>query len=265
MAFTFSELKGDYARLLATMKIRPEKLAAADSVARKIVANRPRYEIVSKATGVPWSIIGVIHAMECGLSFKQHLHNGDPLTARTRQVPAGRPVAGSPPFTWEESAIDALKYDGLDKVTDWSPERECYELEGYNGWGYRKYHPEVPSPYLWSYSNHYLHGKYVADGKWDPGAVSGQCGAIVLLTRVRVLVAAAGAPPPADYVPTKPSDPAPPKPTTKTAQQVGGAIAAGTAGGAVAVAGGVPWWEIAAAAAAIAIIVFVILSSRKGK
>lgn len=97
MALTFSDLRGEYARLLSTMTIRPDKLAALDATARKIVAGRSRYEAVSKATGVPWQLIGVIHAMECGLSFKSHLHNGDPLTARTRQVPAGRPKIGSPP------------------------------------------------------------------------------------------------------------------------------------------------------------------------
>lgn len=259
MAFTFSELRGEYARLLGTMTIRPEKLAAADSVTRKIVANRSRYEAVAKATGVPWHLVGVIHAMECGLSFKQHLHNGDPLTARTRQVPAGRPKLGSPPFTWEESAIDALRYDGLDKVTDWSDERECFELEGYNGWGYRKYHPEVLSPYLWSYSNHYRRGKYVQDGKWDPGAVSGQCGAIVLLKRVNALTAAAGSPPPADYVPTTPPSP------TSAVQKAGSAAAGAATGAVVAASAGMQWWEIGLIAGGCALLGLALVLILKGR
>ncbi|WP_024278645.1 hypothetical protein [Xanthobacter sp. 126] len=261
MSMTFSELRGDYARLLATMTIRPEKLAAADAVARKIVANRPRYEAVSKATGVPWAIIGVIHAMECGLSFKQHLHNGDPLTARTRQVPAGRPKAGSPPFTWDESAIDALRYDGLDKVTDWSEERECFVLEDYNGWGYRKYHPEVLSPYLWSYSNHYLHGKYVADGEWDPSAVSGQCGAIVLLKRVRALAAAADTPPLPDHVPIEVA----PAPPSTTAQKAGSAAAGAVTGAVVATSAGMQWWEIGLIGAGCGLIGLAIVLILKGR
>lgn len=219
---TFESLKGEYARLLATMTILPEKLSAADAVARKILAGRARYEAVSKSTGVPWRLIGVIHAMECGLSFKQHLHNGDPLTARTRQVPKGRPTTGTPPFTWEESAIDALRYDGLDKVRDWTPERIAYELEGYNGWGYRSYHPSVLSPYLWSYSNHYTRGKYVQDGKWDASAVSGQCGAIVLLRRVEALEG-------------KPAQTS----TSTTAAVTTAAVAVGTG----AVAATVTWWD----------------------
>ncbi|MFG1389094.1 hypothetical protein [Xanthobacter versatilis] len=259
-ATTYSSLQPEYARLIATMVIRPEKLAAADSVAHKIVARRARYEAVSKITRVPWQVIGVIHAMECGLDFGAHLHNGDPLTARTVQVPKGRPVAGSPPFAWEDSAIDALRYDGLDKVTDWSPEHTAYVLEGYNGWGVRKYHPEVLSAYLWSYSNHYTRGKYVRDGVWDPNAVSGQCGAMVLLSRVRALSAAAGTPPPADYVPTSPP---PTKPSP--AKVAGAAAASAAAAGSVAVATGAPWWAIAfviAAAAVVGLAIFIAIKRR---
>jgi len=57
-------------------------------------------------------------------------------------------------------------------------------MESYNGWGYRLYHPNVKSPYLWSYSNQYEKGKYVADATWDKDAVSAQCGGAVLLKRM---------------------------------------------------------------------------------
>ena len=58
------------------------------------------------------------------------------------------------------------------------------KLEGYNGFGYRTHHPDVPSPYFWSFSTHYGRGKYVADGKWSATAVSAQCGVAVLLRRL---------------------------------------------------------------------------------
>ncbi len=62
-----------------------------------------------------------------------------------------------------------------------------YQLEGYNGWGYRLHHPHVLTPYLWSYSNHYTSDKYVADGTWSDTALSKQCGAAVLLRRMAEL------------------------------------------------------------------------------
>jgi hypothetical protein len=125
--------------------------------------------------------------MEASQNFKAHLHNGDPLTARTVQVPAGRPKKGKPPFSWEESAADALAMRGLGVKTDWSLSGMLYQLEGYNGWGYRLHHPHVLTPYLWSFSNHYTSGKYVADGTWSDTAVSKQCGAAVLLRRLAEL------------------------------------------------------------------------------
>ncbi|WP_238121974.1 MULTISPECIES: peptidoglycan-binding protein [unclassified Xanthobacter] len=184
---SFSSLWPEYARLWINMTVRPDKAARVDAVARKIAKNKSRYATVAAATGVPWYVVGIIHAMEAGLDFGTHLHNGDPLSARTKQVPRGRPVSGAPPFSWEVSAIDAIDYDGLDEVTNWSVERIAYELEGYNGWGYRLYHSSVLSPYLWSYSNHYAHGKYAADGAWDSNLVSGQAGAMVLLARLMEL------------------------------------------------------------------------------
>jgi len=73
---------------------------------------------------------------------------------------------------------------GLGAKTDWSLAGMLYQLEGYNGWGYRLHHPHVLTPYLWSFSNHYTSGKYVAGGTWSDIAASKQCGAAVLLRRL---------------------------------------------------------------------------------
>ena len=57
-----------------------------------------------------------------------------------------------------------------------------YQLERYNGFGYRK--RGLVTPYLWSFSNLYIKGKFVADGHFDPNAVSKQCGAALMLKAV---------------------------------------------------------------------------------
>lgn len=133
------------------------------------------------STGVPWFVIGVIHNMEGSLNFKTHLHNGDPLAARTVQVPKGRPMAGTPPFRWEDSAVDALQFDKMTSLKNWTLPTTLFKLEGFNGFGYRKGHPEVLTPYLWSFSNHYTKGKFVKDGVFDPNATSAQCGEAAIL------------------------------------------------------------------------------------
>lgn len=124
--------------------------------------------------------------MESSLKFTRHLHNGDSLKKRTINVPDGRPVTApingwEVGYTWEESAIDALTLKEFDQVKDWSLAAQLWQIEKYNGFGYRQYHPEVLSPYLWSGTNLYNQGKYTADGKWDADAVSAQIGVVALL------------------------------------------------------------------------------------
>jgi lysozyme family protein len=178
------ELHDEYQRLFETCLTPSSRLPAIDSIVSELKKNRRRYERVGKELGVPWYVIGAIHNMESGIRFDGHLHNGDPLTDRTKQVPAGRPKTGEPPFTWEESAVDALTMQGFDVWNDWSIPGILYKLEEYNGWGYRQHHPDVLSPYLWSFSNHYSRGKYTADGQFSPAAVSAQCGVAALLHRM---------------------------------------------------------------------------------
>jgi len=177
-------LKREYEEMYDTCEIRSDRFSRVDALVDRILPNRSRYETVAGTVGAPWWFVAVIHNMESSLSFERHLHNGDRLTARTHHVPAGRPPTGEPPFAWEVSAEDALKLRRIDGVPSWGLPRLLYELEAYNGFGYRRFHAQVKSPYLWSFSNHYDQGKYVADGTWSDTAVSRQCGAAVILRRL---------------------------------------------------------------------------------
>jgi lysozyme family protein len=177
------ELQEEYQKLYKDCRIESTKLSQVDTVINRIIDNRARYKKVERVTDVPWFIIAVIHQLEASGNFNTHLHNGNSLSAKTTDVPRNRPL-GNPPFTWQESAQDALEYDGLNNWTDWSIPGICYKLEGYNGFGYRKFHSDIKSPYLWSFSNHYIKGKYRFDGIFDSNLVSQQCGGMVLLKRM---------------------------------------------------------------------------------
>lgn len=172
-----------YQQLFATCTVKPQHRAAVERLAAQLREQQQRYAEVEQASHVPWAVIAVIHAMESSQRFDRHLHNGDPLHSRTVNVPAQRPL-GQPPFTWEASAIDTLHYSGLSAWRDWSIAGTLFKLEAYNGWGYRRYHPQVLSPYLWSFSEHYQRGKYATDGRFDANLVSKQCGAAVLLKQL---------------------------------------------------------------------------------
>jgi lysozyme family protein len=179
---TFADLRQEYQDLFDRCVLRPECAGNVDFYVKRLRQGQPNYQLVEQQIGVPWRFVGNIHGMECGFNFSAHLHNGDKLTARTVQVPKGRPVAGNPPFTWLESALDALRLRKLDQVTDWSLPHMLYLLEGYNGFGYRR--RGLPTPYLWSFSSNYEKGKFVADGHFDADAVSKQCGAALMLQAV---------------------------------------------------------------------------------
>ena len=176
-------LTEEYQRLFATARLRPERAGEAARLAGRLAdpSRANRYRAVADRTGVPWFVVGVVHALEASLDFSRHLHNGDPLTGRTVQVPKGRPLTGAPPFAWEDSAVDALTLAGLPVWRDWSAAGVAYVLERYNGFGYHRRTPPVPSPYLWSFTTAYASGKYVADHVWSDTATSKQCGAMALI------------------------------------------------------------------------------------
>ncbi len=172
-------VRAEYARLWSLAEILPEHRADVTYAMHRLLVGRPRYEAVQAMTRVPWHIIGLLHMRECDFSFVQHLHNGDPLTARTVHVPAGRPQTGRAPFDWSYSATDALLCDHFTLWTDWSLAGLLWKLEGYNGFGCRRH--GRPTCYLWSMTGANVGGKYVADGVWNPVAVDEEPGCAAVL------------------------------------------------------------------------------------
>jgi lysozyme family protein len=228
MVPTPEQASAGYHAMWSRAAIRPEKKSAAIEIALRIVAHRDVYESIEKKAGVPWYMVAAIHNRESSLSLRAHLHNGDALAARTHHVPVGRPKAGAPPFTFGESAIDALTMapHRLDQVKHWSVERMLYECEKYNGWGYLKH---GPSPYLWSWTAMYRGGKYVKDGVYDPDAWDRQAGCAAVLKTLAAIEpgVAAG---------LENREPVPPKQvldqgvhTERAARSAGGVLAGGGA------------------------------------
>lgn len=173
-------LADEYEMLFRTTRPRADNASMIEGAVGRMLAGKPHYEAVADGVGsVPWYVVGVINELESTSNFATHLHNGDPLNKRTVHVPRGHPRTGNPPFTWDESAIDALKLKDFHTFNDWGLPSTLHRLEKYNGFGSRE--RGVHSPYLWSCSTHYTKGKFVADHEWDPEAVSKQVGAGVIL------------------------------------------------------------------------------------
>lgn len=152
-------------------------------VAKRLFAAKSRYQAVEAKTGVPWYVIAVIHEREASQSWTKQLAQGDPLSNVSTHVPKGR----GPFKTWEDGAYDALVNCApyAARNNDWSIGSMLAMLEAYNGLGY--YNKGLPSPYIWSGTDQYIKGKYVADGKFDANAVDKQLGCAGLLIEMRLL------------------------------------------------------------------------------
>lgn len=187
-AHPFESLKAEYSTLLAKMRYTRETEITA--MARKLMQASyiNRYRPVSEKLGVPLAFIATIHMRESDNDFTTNLAQGDPLSRPSTHVPAGRPPLGAPPndrfpVTWEYAAEDALKLDHVNDTTQpWSMEYACWKGEIYNGFGPRN-HGKYTG-YLWSGSNIYSGGKYVADGVWDPDANDRQLGIIPVIVKM---------------------------------------------------------------------------------
>ena len=165
----------DWLMLWNTCKVDPSKNKELHSVCDKINHNKARYKAVADATHIPWYVIACLHYREADLDFTTCLHNGDKLPGPTHHVPKGR----GPFHSWEEAAIDALKYDEMDKKDYSSLGLTLKACEAYNGVGY--HNKGIYSPYIWSGTNHYTCGKYAEDGIYDRSLKDQQLGVAAII------------------------------------------------------------------------------------
>lgn len=186
MSWTYEQSKKGYANLWAKATLNPNTKATVLRIAQKLVTNQTRYQSIASAVGCPWWFIAVAHQMESGADFKTYLGNGQSFSRVTTIEPIGR----GPFKTFEAGSLDALRLEGVDKIKVWDIPRALYTWESFNGFGYVSH--GINSPYVWSYTNLYTRGKFVADHDYDPNAVSTQCGAAAILLALISLGAVKG-------------------------------------------------------------------------
>jgi lysozyme family protein len=207
------------------MHINDDRRNEIDVVARRLISGKSRYQEISAATGVPWSVVAVIHEREASGSWGANIAQGDPWNRVSTHVPAGR----GPFISFKAAAIDALTkcppYAGAWR--DWSPGGAMTLLEQYNGLAYASH--GVPSPYVWSGTDQYTTGKVLVDHGPIMPVADKQLGCAALIYRMAQIDSSAGfdgasAKPPALPLPH------PAKPGGAVAGAAGGAAAAHQAG-----------------------------------
>jgi|SRR6202046_1511894 len=177
------------------MHVLAGRLPALHSIAIRLCAEAAwtRYVKISAATQVPPWVIAVIHEREASQSFTNQLGQGDPLSRVSTHDPIGRGPffnhTSDPPGedAFYRGAVDALVdcAPHASKWVDWTGGGTCTLLEEYNGLGYAAM--GVPSAYVWSGSDQYQSGKYIADHVYRSGVVDVQEGCAPLLHLMQLL------------------------------------------------------------------------------
>jgi lysozyme family protein len=182
------------------MTIHPDRLAAFDATAKRLGAAKLRYIGVTdrlRQVGlfVPWYFTAVVSEREYGgpPRWDRQLGQGDRLDLVSHNDPAGRgPFLSHPSDTpendaWTRCALDALincaPYAA--RWRDWSIGGLLTILEEYNGLGYAA--RGVPSAYVWSGTNQYVSGKFIADHVYRASAVDVQEGCAPIISRMMAL------------------------------------------------------------------------------
>lgn len=187
------------------MHLRASRINEFDSTARRLSAPdaRARFQGVTDRLAatpglyaVPWWFVAIVSEREYGgpPHWDKQLGQGDPLHQRSHNEPAGRgPFLDHPGDTtpgndaWTRCAVDALVdcAPHAAKWRDWTAGGVMTILEEYNGLGYAA--RGVPSAYVWSGSDQYESGKYVADHVYRASAIDVQEGCAPILSRMMAI------------------------------------------------------------------------------
>lgn len=186
-----------------TMKLDPSRIPRFDAIATRLCepAAKARYQAVTgqvtraRYQPVPWWFVAVVSEREYGgpPHWDKQLGQGDPLSQVSHNDPVGRgPFLAHPTDTstdnpWLRCALDAL----IDcsphaaKWNDWTPGGVMTIFEEYNGLGYAM--RGVPSAYVWSGTDQYTSGKYVADHVYRQNVRDVQEGCAPIIARMILL------------------------------------------------------------------------------
>ena len=178
--------------------MRANRIAQFDATAKKIFSNKACYDLIAQAVwpgaNEPrWWFVGIAHEREASCDFTKQLGQGDPLDEKSIHDPAGRGPFFNHPN--DPPGQDAFYRGALDALNDCPPYAARWKdwtiggiltlFEEYNGMGYAMM--GVPSAYVWSGTDQYVSGKYVADHVYRAGVIDVQEGCAPILSRIMAI------------------------------------------------------------------------------
>lgn len=186
------------------MHMRASRISSFHSTAIRLCADdaKARYQGVTNRLvemsmqPVPWWFIAIVSEREYGgpPHWDRQLGQGDHLASVSIHDPKGRgPFLNHPDDVtpghdaWTRCCLDALIYCApfAAKWTLWTAGGTLTLFEEYNGLGYAA--RGVPSAYVWSGTDQYISGKYIADHVYRDNVVDVQEGCAPILAMMMAL------------------------------------------------------------------------------
>lgn len=216
MQHPFAQQRPEIEHLLSICRVTRPRIIE-EGVDRIVRAGLDQYRELADAVGVPAVLLSALDLREDDCNPRSGIGQGDPWNRVSVHVPRGKGPFGSR----LQANIFYVRYDHLDSLAGldpptWTWAFSVYKANAWNGWGPNMHGRH--SGYVWSGTSVYDEqtdgvvpgGKYVADGRWDPGARDEQPGTLpVMLELARVHPDLAFAPIPV----TRDSAAAPPAPS----------------------------------------------------
>jgi lysozyme family protein len=177
-----------------------QRLCAPDAKARYQGVTDRLSEMIaegqSELVPVPWWFIAVVSEREYGgpPHWDKQLGQGDPLNEKSRDVPANmgpyleHPGDITPGHdAWTRCCLDVLINSApfAAKWKLWTSGGTLTLWEEYNGLGYAA--RGIPSAYVWSGTDQYVSGKFVADHVFNANRVDVQEGCAPILAMMMAL------------------------------------------------------------------------------
>lgn len=186
----------------SVMHMKAARIPAFHEAAVRLCAAKARYQGVTDQLvkqghqAVPWWYIAIVSEREYSgpPHWDKQLGQGDPLNQRSHNVPKGMgPYLAHPGDStpgndaWTRCCVDVLINASpfAAKWKLWTPGGTLTLFEENNGLGYAE--RGVPSAYVWSGTDQYVSGKYVADHIYNPREVDVQEGCAPILAMMMAI------------------------------------------------------------------------------
>lgn len=158
----------NYNEIFSKLTIAPEKTGQIDSFVGQITNNKGRYQKIEANTGIPWWLVGAIHASASS-------NKVDPVNLSFDRNLDGSPLNSS--FEEDTSKLLMGQANSWRSLPNSNPANVLNKLDQFGG-------NIEQNPAVWSGTNVYNRGDFDEQGKWQPTDIAQGVGGAAIYKRM---------------------------------------------------------------------------------